>query len=119
MILTLDHVLIFVPSVRAAAQWYSTVLQTPASFRDENLASISIGDAKLSFHPADAKGSAGRGGQVAYWRVASLTEAMRAFEAAGASLYRGPLVIDSREGICQMADPFGNLVGLIGSYNGA
>ena len=109
----------FVPSVRAAAEWYSSVLQSPASFTDENFAAISVGSARLCFHRADAKVSAGRGGQVAYWRVASLDDASSDFQRAGASLYRGPLAIESGQGICQFADPFGNLFGLIGAYNGA
>ena len=119
MIQALDHVLMFVPSVRAAADWYASVLQKPASFVDENFATISVGPAKLCFHLADSKVPAGRAGQVAYWRVTALTEASARFMRAGASLYRGPLAIESGQGICQLADPFGNLFGLIGAYNGA
>ena len=109
----------FVPSVRAAAEWYSSVLQLPANFVDENFATIEVGSAQLCFHLADAKVPAGRAGQVAYWRVSSLAEASDKFKNAGASLYRGPLAIESGKGICQFADPFGNLFGLIGAYNGA
>jgi predicted enzyme related to lactoylglutathione lyase len=119
MIQALDHVLMFVPSVRAAAEWYASVLKQPAPFVDENFATISVGSAKLCFHLADAKVPAGRSGQVAYWRVAALAEASDRFMRAGASLYRGPLAIDAGQGICQLADPFGNLIGLIGAYNGA
>ena len=117
MILALDHVLMFVPSVRAAAEWYAAVLKLPASFVDDNFAFISVGPARLCFHPADAKVPAGRAGQVAYWRVPMLNEASAMFIRAGASLYRGPLAIESDQGICQLADPFGNLFGLIGIYN--
>ena len=46
-----------------------------------------------------------------------LNEASALFIRAGASLYRGPLAIESDQGICQLADPFGNLFGLIGIYN--
>jgi len=116
MIQALDHVQMFVPSVRAAAKWYSTLLQLPVTFADENFAAISVGMAQLCFHPADSKVPAGRSGQVAYWRVASLIDASDKFKEAGASLYRGPLAIESGQGICQMADPFGNLFGLIGAY---
>ena len=119
MIQALDHVLMFVPAVRPAAEWYSSVLELPVSFRDENFASISVGSARLCFHLADAKVPAGRAGQVAYWRVASLTEAMNHFKSAGAALYRGPLAIEPEQGICQFADPFGNLFGLVGTYNSA
>jgi predicted enzyme related to lactoylglutathione lyase len=119
MILALDHVLMFVPSVRIAADWYASLLKVPATFFDDNFARISIGGARLCFHLADAKVSAGRSGQVAYWRVASLVDGIRQFESAGATLYRGPLAIESGQGICQLADPFGNLFGLIGAYDGA
>ena len=119
MIQALDHVLMFVPSVRSAAEWYSSVLKLPASFIDEDFAVIAVGPVQLCFHLADAKVPAGRAGQVAYWRVSSLQEAIEHFKEAGAELYRGPLAIESGQGICQFADPFGNLFGLVGAYNGA
>ena len=118
MIQAVDHVLMFVPSVRDAAAWYSSVLRLPLSIADENFAVITVGSAKLCFHPADSKVPAGRAGQVAYWRVASLNDACDAFKRAGASLYRGPLAIESSQGLCQFADPFGNLFGMIGAYDG-
>jgi predicted enzyme related to lactoylglutathione lyase len=117
VIQALDHVFMFVPDVRRAAEWYSTVLELPASFPGEDFASIAVGSARLCFHLADAKVPAGRAGQVAYWRVASLNEAMDRFRSAGAVIYRGPLAIESGQGICQFADPFGNLFGLVGRYD--
>jgi predicted enzyme related to lactoylglutathione lyase len=119
MIRALDHVLMFVPSVRPAAEWYSGALKSPVSFFDENFATIVVGSAQLCFHPADAKMPSGRAGQVAYWCVDSLPAAIEHFKAAGATLYRGPLAIESQQGICQFADPFGNLFGLVGAFNGA
>jgi predicted enzyme related to lactoylglutathione lyase len=116
---SLDHVLMFVPSVREAAEWYSSVLRLPVTYLDEAFASITVGSAQLCFHTADIKVPAGRAGQVAYWRVASLTAAAARFQALGAQLYRGPLAIESGLGICQLADPFGNLFGLVGSYDAA
>jgi catechol 2,3-dioxygenase-like lactoylglutathione lyase family enzyme len=118
MISALDHVLMFVPSVRAAADWYSAVLGLPATFHSESFAVISVGGAQLCFHLADTKVPAGHAGQVAYWRTGSLRDAMSRFEASGATLYRGPLAIENGQGICQFADPFGNLFGLVGAYNG-
>ncbi len=119
MIEGLDHVVMFVPSVRASAAWYSSTLGLPISHVDNNFAVIAVGSASLCFHPADAKVRAGRAGQVAYWRVASLTAASTRFQGAGATLYRGPLAIESGQGVCQFADPFGNLIGLIGPYHPA
>jgi predicted enzyme related to lactoylglutathione lyase len=119
MIQGLDHLVMFVPSVRASAEWYASTLGLPIARVDDNFAVIAAGSARLCFHPADAKVPAGRTGQVAYWRVASLTAASSRLTAAGATLYRGPLAIESDQGICQFADPFGNLFGLIGAYHGA
>jgi len=107
----------FVPSVRLAAEWYSSVLKLPVSSIDETFSAIAVGSAKLCFHLADSKVPAGRAGQVAYWRVPSLQDAIDHFRKSGAELYRGPLAIDSGQGVCQFADPFGNLFGLVGPYN--
>ena len=108
----------FVPSVRTAVAWYSSVLGLPPSVVDENFAMIPVGAAQLCFHSADTKVPSGRAGQVAYWRVDSLADASEAFSRAGAQLYRGPLQIDTGQGICQFSDPFGNLFGLIGAFDG-
>jgi predicted enzyme related to lactoylglutathione lyase len=118
LLLALDHVLMFVPSVRTAVEWYATTLQMPATFLDDDFAIILVGTAQLCFHPADSKVAAGRAGQVAYWRVASLAHARARFETSGAHLYRGPLRIGEGIGICQFADPFGNLIGLVGPHPG-
>ena len=117
MIQALDHVLMFVPSVRSAAAWYSSVLELPAKFVDEHFAIIAVGSAQLCFHRADSKVPSGRAGQVAYWRVPTLQAAIDRLGKAGAELYRGPLAIEPGQGICQIADPFGNLFGLVGAYN--
>jgi catechol 2,3-dioxygenase-like lactoylglutathione lyase family enzyme len=116
---SLDHVVMFVPAVRAAAEWYSSALGLPIASLDDNFGFIQVGAAQLCFHIADAKADAGHRGQVAYWRVSCLTETTSRLEAAGATLFRGPLVIGNGEAICQMSDPFGNLLGLIGSHAGA
>ena len=119
MLQFLDHVVMFVSSVRDAVAWYGSVLGLPIAQVDDNFATINIGASQLSFHVADAKVAAGHSGQVAYWRVSSLADSSERMVAGGATLYRGPLAIDSGIGICQFADPFGNLIGLIGAYRGA
>ena len=108
----------FVTSVRAAAEWYSSALGLPIACLDDNFGYINVGSSQLCFHVADEKADAGRGGQVAYWRVSSLAETRARLERAGAALYRGPLVIGNGDAICQMSDPFGNLLGLIGTNGG-
>jgi predicted enzyme related to lactoylglutathione lyase len=116
---SLDHVVMFVPAVRAAAEWYSSALGLPIACIDDNFGYIKVGSSQLCFHVADEKANAGHRGQVAYWRVPSLTQTQAVLEHAGATLYRGPLVIGNGDAICQMSDPFGNLLGLIGAHAGA
>ena len=115
---SLDHVVMFVPAVRVAAEWYASALGLPIACLDDNFGYIKVGSGQLCFHIADEKADAGHRGQVAYWRVSSLAETRSRLERAGAILYRGPLVIANGEAICQMSDPFGNLLGLIGTHAG-
>jgi catechol 2,3-dioxygenase-like lactoylglutathione lyase family enzyme len=112
---SLDHVVMFVPTVRAAAEWYSSALGLPIECLDDNFGYLRIGSSQLCFHVADEKASAGHFGQVAYWRVSSLAQTRAQLERAGAKLFRGPLMIGNGEAICQMSDPFGNLLGLVGT----
>ncbi len=116
---SLDHVVMFVPAVRAATEWYSSALGLPIACLDDNFGYIKVGSYKLCFHVADEKANAGHRGQVAYWRVSSLAQACALLERAGATTYRGPLAIGNGEAVCQMSDPFGNLLGLIGTHAGA
>jgi predicted enzyme related to lactoylglutathione lyase len=84
----------------------------PEGLRIGGLAEGVIRHAALSAH--DEKSPFSPGGQVAYWRVASLESATRYFLSLGATLYRGPLTVENGEAICQICDPFGNALGLIG-----
>ena len=40
------------------------------------------------------------------------------FSELGATLYRGPMLIENALAMCQVKDPFGNLIGLRGEYSG-
>ncbi|HET7090661.1 MAG TPA: VOC family protein [Anaerolineae bacterium] len=57
---------------------------------------------------------AGAAGQVAYWHVEDFDAALERAENLGAVLYRGPLRRLDGQYMCQVKDPFGNLIGLIG-----
>lgn len=63
---------------------------------------------------ADEKVSTGKSGSVLYWRVSDFEETLAHFLSLGAKLYRGPLNIESGMVMCQVEDPFGNLIGLRG-----
>jgi len=109
------EVMFFVEDRRAAAEWYSTLLDLPISQLDDpDLFFIRVGSCDLWFHQADDKSRPGTSGQVAYWTVDSFGDAVARAERSGAMLYRGPLDRGDGTAMCQMQDPFGNVFGLIG-----
>jgi len=58
---------------------------------------------------------AGAAGQVAYWQVEYFDDALERAKHQGAELYRGPLKREEDgQYMCQVKDPFGNLIGLVG-----
>jgi predicted enzyme related to lactoylglutathione lyase len=107
-----ERVVFFVEDVDEAVAWYRQVLDGEVD--RTGLPTVVAGEVELGFHPADAKTPAGVGGAVAYCRVDSLDMALDRFTSAGATLYRGPLTIEDGRRICQVRDPFGNVLGTTG-----
>jgi predicted enzyme related to lactoylglutathione lyase len=110
------ELMFFVPDRRQAAEWYSRLFDTPITQLEEpEYYFIRVGGVDVWFHLADEKVSSGTAGEVAYWRVGSFAEALARAEELGAVLYRGPLLREE-DGLtmCQVRDPFGNLIGLVG-----
>lgn len=116
-----QSVFFFVFDVVEAANWYSKLLNLPVKYFNSDgkikAAIIQVGRVETFFHPADAKMSPGSAGQVAYWRVNDFAKALDKANQHGATLYRGPLVIEDNRAICQMRDPFNNLFGMQGSLH--
>jgi tRNA (Thr-GGU) A37 N-methylase len=79
-----------------------------------NYAEFRVGNGILSLATADEKNPLSSGGQVAYWRVREIGPSIAHFTANGGKIFRGPLDIEDGEAICQIQDPFGNVLGLIG-----
>ncbi len=109
------EIMYFVPDRRAAAHWYAqlfstaiTVLDNPEHFF------LRVDDQDVWFHQADRKVPVGAAGQVAYWQVDNFGAAVERAISLGATLYRG--LLDRLDGyyMCQVQDPFGNVIGLIG-----
>lgn len=116
----IQAVFYFVPDVKAAAEWYSQLLDQPVKhyFESEGKirgALIQVGEVELFLHLADDKMQPGRAGQVAYWRVDEIEDAIERAQQYGARLYRGPIRIENNQAICQMWDQFGNLFGMQGN----
>lgn len=110
MVLGLRTVIYHVPDLARAKAWYSDVFGTAPYFDEPFYVGFSIGGYELGLHPG---GNNGPGGSVAYWGVVDAVKAVEHFLAKGASAVEP--VTDVGEGIkvATVADPFGNLIGLI------
>ncbi|MHC4955226.1 MAG: VOC family protein [Planctomycetota bacterium] len=106
------EVLYFVARPEEAAAWYARLLD--AGFEPNGPPRLRAGGVEITFHPADEKSGAGTAGQVAYFLVADFDAARERIEAAGASLYRGPLRRPDGKSMAQFLDPFGNVLAILG-----
>lgn len=109
------EVMYFVSDRYAAAEWYSCLFDIEITWL-ENLEHffIRVGDQEVWFHQSDSKVSSGAAGHVAYWQVADFDVVLERALKLGAELYRGPLDRQDGKYMCQVMDPDGNLIGLIG-----
>jgi len=104
----------FVNDPQAAASWYAEHLFSGVSVQEESgFFWFETGTIEVGFHPSDQKNPAG-GGAVVYWRVENFGRSRDAMLQGGCESWRGPLVISPTRVICQLRDPFGNIIGLEG-----
>lgn len=114
MFQSVHSVMFHVSDIEKACRWYSGLLSIEPVYLLEDFPVLRIGNTEICFHQADAKVSTGRSGVVTYWRVADFNQAITRAEEMGGLVHRGPLEIEHGDSICQIADPFGNLFGLVG-----
>ncbi len=109
--------LVYVPDVETGLQWYQQAFPeaVPTHLPDFDFTVLDVNGFSLEIVQSDDKVSEGKKGTVLYWSVSDLSVALSRFEALGASLYRGPMEIESGLSMCQLEDPFGNLIGLRGT----
>ncbi|OTA16461.1 Var1 [Xenorhabdus vietnamensis] len=110
--------LIPVPDVEAGLAWYKRAFPVARTvyLAEFDFTVLEIGDFSLDIVQADEKVSSGQLGTVLYWSVPCLNTAIRHFQILGAQLFRGTMNIDNGLGMCQVKDPFGNLIGLKGIF---
>jgi predicted enzyme related to lactoylglutathione lyase len=113
MVKGLATVIYHVDDLNRAKAWYSKVFATTPYFDEPFYVGFNIAGYELGLHPNEAASTAGPGGSVAYWRVGEIQEAVDHFVKTGATIVA--TIQDVGEGIkvATVADPFGNLIGLI------
>lgn len=108
-------VMFFVDDQLAAARWYREhVLGGGDIIEDEGYVFIERGGVEVGFHPSDTTKNPQGASVVAYFSTSRLDAQREALIAAGATPLRGPLDITDERAICQLIDPFGNVLGLDG-----
>lgn len=112
MVKGLATVIYHVPDLDSAKAWYAAAFQQQPYFDQPFYVGFNVGGYELGLDPGGKK-SSGPGGSVAYWRVAVLDDAIRHFEGAGARLVSPLQDVGDGIKVATVADPFGNLIGLI------
>lgn len=109
------EVMYFVSDRYAAAAWYSCLFDIEVTWLEKlEHFFIKVGNHEVCFHQSDSKVPSGAAGHVAYWQVADFGVVLERALNLGAKLYRGPLDRQDGKYMCQVMDPDGNLIGLIG-----
>lgn len=112
--------LIHVPDVVAGLAWYQQAFPeaTKIYLPEYDFTVLDLQGFYLEIVQADNKVGSGHGsgnkGTVLYWSVPAFETAVQHFIVLGAQLYRGPMAIEAGMVMCQLEDPFGNLLGLRG-----
>jgi predicted enzyme related to lactoylglutathione lyase len=113
MVQGLGTVIYHVPDLDRAKAWYSAVFQQQPYFDQPFYVGFNIGGYELGLHPDESGTRAGHGGTVAYWRVPEIEPAVRHFESSGGKIVEAVQDVGDGIKVAAVADPFGNLVGLI------
>lgn len=105
----------FVGDQMAAATWYRDhVLQRGSVVEDDGYVYLDVAGFEVGFHPADHARNPQGGSVVAYFGTGELDAQRAELLEAGATDRLGPLDIGRGEAICQLIDPFGDILGLQG-----
>ena len=102
-----------VTDLEKAKAWYAKAFGQQAYFDQPFYVGFNIGGYELGLNPDQSVAKAGRGGSVAYWRVPGIEDAVQHFVKAGASLVAPAEDVGEGIKVATVADPFGNLIGLI------
>ena len=113
MVKGLATVIYHVPDLDKAKAWYAKAFEQQPYFDQPFYVGFNIGGYELGLNPDETVAKAGRGGSVAYWRVGKIEEAVQHFSSSGANVVEPANDVGDGIKVATVADPFGNLIGLI------
>lgn len=111
--LGLATVIYQVPDIAQAKAWYAQAFGQSPYFDQPFYVGFEVGGYELGLHPDLSEGQPGPGGSVAYWRVAAIDAAVEHFLMVGATMVASPRDVGEGIKVARVADPFGNVIGLI------
>ncbi len=113
MLLGLRTVIYKAPDLARAKAWYADVFGLAPYFDEPYYVGFNVGGYELGLDPDAGAGASGAGGATAYWGVADLTSALARAESHGATIASPAQDVGGDIRVATIADPFGNIVGLI------
>ena len=113
MVKGLGTVIYHVPDLDRAKAWYAAAFGQTPYFEQPFYVGFNIGGYELGLDPDPGSGRSGAGGSVAYWRVDAIDDAVRHFVRAGGTVASAAQDVGEGIKVAQIADPFGNLIGLL------
>ena len=113
MIKGIATVIYHVTDLDHAKRWYEAAFAQKPYFDQPFYVGFNIAGYELGLDPNQSVTQSGRGGSVAYWRVGEIESALSHFITCGASSVTPVQEVGDGIKVATVADPFGNLVGLI------
>ena len=109
-------ILVHVPDLKLGLSWYKSAFPMAVAecIEESDFTVLNLNGFSIEIVQADSKVGSGKCGTVVYWSTENLEEEIAHFQSLGAKLYRGPMEIEGGLSMCQLEDPFGNLIGLRG-----
>ena len=112
MFLGLRTVIYYAPDLAAAKVWYAAAFGVNPYFDEPFYVGFQIGGFELGLNP-DTSGVTVGNNAVAYWGVADIDEAHRRLLERGARACDPVRDVGGDIKVATVADPFGNVIGLI------
>jgi predicted enzyme related to lactoylglutathione lyase len=113
MILGLATAIYHVSDLARAKAWYAGVFGVQPYFDEPFYVGFNVGGYELGLNPDAKVVQPGPGGTIAYWRVPDIDAAFARFTAAGAAVKTPVQDVGGGIRTADLADPDGNLLGLI------
>jgi predicted enzyme related to lactoylglutathione lyase len=113
----LRTVIYHVPDLARAKAWYRDAFGIEPHFDEPFYVGFAIAGYELGLDPDTSAAAAGAGGVVAYWGVERIERAVEHFVRHGAPVRSPVQEVGGGIRVATVADPFGNLIGLIENPN--